>query len=65
MKVKVVEENRAKMGSFTTVDLLKDKIYEAVSDKGIKGNRPEMYRIIDKSGEDYLYPPMLFEIVEE
>ena len=35
MKVKFIEENRAKMGSFTTVDLLKDKIYEAVSDKGI------------------------------
>ena len=23
------------------------------------------YRIIDKTGEDYLYPPKLFEIVEE
>ncbi len=23
------------------------------------------YRIIDDSGEDYLYPPNLFEIVEE
>lgn len=22
-------------------------------------------RIIDESGEDYLYPPMLFEIVEK
>ena len=25
----------------------------------------EWYRIIDDSGEDYLYPPNLFEIVEE
>ena len=24
----------------------------------------EWYRIIDESGEDYLYPPELFEIVE-
>lgn len=24
----------------------------------------EWYRIIDDSGEDYLYPPELFEIVE-
>ena len=61
MKVKVIEENRAKMGSFTTVDLLKDKIYEAIFDNG----KMQWYRIIDESGEDYLYPPMLFEIVEE
>lgn len=25
----------------------------------------EWYRVIDDSGEDYLYPPDLFEIVEE
>lgn len=25
----------------------------------------DWYRIIDDSGEDYLYPPNLFEIVEE
>lgn len=61
MKVKVIEENRAKMGSFTTVDLLKDKIYEAIFDNG----KMQLYRIVDESGEDYLYPPMLFEIVEE
>ena len=61
MKVKVIEENRAKMGSFTTVDLLKNKIYEAEVDNG----KMQWYRIIDESGEDYLYPPMLFEIVEE
>ena len=61
MKVKVIEENRAKMGSFTTVSLLKNKIYEAEIDNG----KMQWYRIIDESGEDYLYPPMLFEIVEE
>lgn len=60
MKVKVIEENRAKMGSFTTVDLLKNKIYEAEIDNG----KMKWYRIVDESGEDYLYPPMLFEIVE-
>lgn len=65
MKVKVIEENRKRMGSFGTMDLLKDKIYNAEIDKGPKGNRPEMFRIIDESGEDYLYPPMLFEIIEE
>lgn len=25
----------------------------------------EWYRLIDDSGEDYLYPPEMFEIVEE
>ena len=53
------------MGSFSTVDLHKDKIYDAVIDTGPKNNRPKMYRIIDESGEDYLYPPMLFKIVEK
>ena len=53
------------MGSFSTSDLLKEEVYEAVIDCGSNNNRPEMYRIVDESGEDYLYPPMLFEIVEE
>jgi len=61
MKVKVIEEKRKLMGSFSTVDLLKDKVYEAVIDNG----KMKWYRIIDESGEDYLYPPMLFEVVEE
>ncbi len=61
MKVKVIEENRKKMGSFSTVDLLKDKIYNAEIDRGVM----KWYRIIDESGEDYMYPPMLFEIIED
>ncbi len=62
MKVKVKEENRKIMGSFfTTRDLLKDKIYNAEIDSG----KHKWYRIVDESGEDYLYPPMLFEIIEE
>lgn len=36
-----------------------DKIYTVLSVE------KEWYRIIDDSGEDYLYPPNLFEIVEE
>ena len=61
MKVKVIEENRTKMGSFSTADLLKGKIYNASVDSG----KMKWYRIVDESGEDYLYPPMLFEVVEE
>ena len=60
MKVKVIEENRTKMGSFSTVDLLKGKIYDAIVDSG----KMKWYRIVDESGEDYLYPPMLFEVIE-
>jgi len=37
--------------------LTKGKIYDVISiEKG-------WYRIVDDSGEDYLYPPSLFEIV--
>ena len=61
MKVRVIEENRKCMGSFSSVDLLKGKVYDAQIDNG----KMKWYRIIDESGEDYLYPPMLFEIVEE
>ena len=65
MKVKVIEENRKKMGEWSHIDLLKNKVYNANIDKGKNGDKPTMFRIIDESGEDYLYPPMLFEIVEE
>ena len=61
MKVKAIEENRKKMGGFSTVDLLKDKIYNAEIDRGAM----KWYRIIDESGEDYMYPPMLFEVIED
>ncbi len=60
MKVKVIEENRKLMGEFSTEDLLKDKVYEAEID----GGKHHWFRIIDESGEDYLYPPDIFEIVE-
>lgn len=41
--------------------LIDGKIYEVIEiSKNLK-----WYRIVDESGEDYLYPPQLFEIVEE
>ena len=40
------------------MDVIPNKIYEVLSvERGF-------YRIIDESGEDYLYPPEKFEIVE-
>lgn len=39
--------------------LTNNKIYDVLSvEKG-------WYRIVDDSGEDYLYPPEQFEVVEE
>lgn len=39
--------------------LTHDKVYDVLSiEKG-------WYRIVDDSGEDYLYPPEEFEIVEQ
>lgn len=39
--------------------LTHDKVYEVISiEKG-------WYRIVDDSGEDYLYPPEFFEIIEK
>lgn len=46
-------------GETESLVLTKDKIYDVVSvEKG-------WYRIVDDSGEDYLYPPDKFEIVEK
>ena len=56
MKVKVIEENRTKMGSFTTVDLLKNKIYEAEVDNG----KMQWYRIVDESGGKIICTPQCY-----
>ena len=47
------------LGKTEALILTNDKIYDVISiERG-------WYRIIDDSGEDYLYPPKMFEIVEE
>ncbi|MGM9608678.1 MAG: hypothetical protein ACI3XE_00470 [Eubacteriales bacterium] len=40
--------------------LIPEKVYDV-----IKVEKYGWYRIIDESGEDYMYPPSLFDIVEE
>ena len=40
------------------MDVIPNKIYEVLAIED------GWYRIIDESGEDYLYPPEKFEIVE-
>lgn len=59
MKVKIIPEKRKLSGDFYMGDILDNKVYDVVSVE--KGS----YRIVDESGEDYLYFPELFEIVEE
>lgn len=52
MKVKFIKET-------ISLSLTKNKVYDVIS------MEKKWYRIIDDSGEDYLYPPENFEIVEE
>ena len=52
MKVKYVKKTIA-------LSLTENKIYDVLSTE--KG----WYRIVDDSGEDYLYPPEQFEVFEE
>ena len=61
MKVIVNEEERKKVkeANFSVVDLIEGKIYEAEISKKMK-----WYRIIDETGETFLYPPCLFDIVD-
>ena len=52
------------MDGWSHVDLIKDKVYDAKLEESKVYKRPPMYRIVDESGEDYLYPTWLFEIIE-
>lgn len=40
--------------------LIPEKVYDVINIE-----KHGWYRIVDESGEDYLYPPYLFDIVEE
>lgn len=60
MKVRVIESQREK-APCTTCDLLPGKIYDVIEITP----KWKWYRIVDECGEDYMYPPELFEIVEE
>lgn len=59
MKVKIIPEKRKIAGDFSTKDILDEKVYEVVSVE------KSCYRIVDESGEDYLYFSDMFEIIEE
>jgi hypothetical protein len=52
--------SREGMGDFSADDLTLGRLYEVVSPADSHG----MVRVIDDSGEDYLYPSSLFDVVE-
>ena len=67
MKVIVNEEKRAAQGDLSTKDLLEGKVYEAVRERRKNNNDfwNNWLRIVDESGEDYLYHISLFNIIDE
>lgn len=46
------------IGKTIPFSLTKDRIYCVIAIE------KEWYRVVDDTGEDYLYPPELFEIIE-
>ncbi|MBK6637115.1 MAG: hypothetical protein IPH08_16010 [Rhodocyclaceae bacterium] len=52
--------SREGVGEFSTDDLTLGRLYEVTAPEDARG----MVRVIDDSGEDYLYPLSLFDAVE-
>ncbi len=52
--------SREDCGDLSTDDLTLGRLYEVIT----PADNRDMIRIIDDSGEDYLYPKSLFEAVE-
>jgi len=59
MKFVVCMDN-AELGDLSADDLTIGRLYEVIEDVDMYG----MLRIIDDSGDDYLYPATFFESVE-
>lgn len=62
MKVQYKGPNNAQ------TDLTEGKVYEVLKTATVnivEGLQGEWYVLVDDSGEDYAYPPHIFDIVEE
>lgn len=60
MKIKYVgKEKMDFLVKGNHIALIEGKVYDVISEE------MSCYRVIDESGEDYLYPKSFFEIVEE
>ncbi len=47
------------IGETDPIYMINGKVYEVISIE------KTWYRIVDEEGEDYLYPPELFEVIDE
>ena len=62
MKVKYIGKEREDyVFKNDSIALIHGKVYEVLE----ISEKLKYYRIVDESGEDYLYPPHFFEIVEK
>lgn len=60
MKVKYIGKEKLNfIQKGNDIDLIPNKEYEVINIER------DWYRIVDESGEDYIYPPELFEVIEE
>lgn len=59
VKVREAFEMKVRYIAFDCTDLTVGNVYECL------GQEYDCYRVIDESGEDYLYPTDEFEVVEE
>lgn len=57
---KLPKEQRENVIFWSAMDFIPEKVYEVLSIE-----KRGWYRIIDESGEDYIFPPEMFVIVEE
>ena len=61
MKIKYIgKERESYVFGNDRIDLINGKVYDVLEIDKKMG----WYRVVDESGEDYLYPPHFFEIVE-
>lgn len=56
---KIPKEQREDVIFWSAADFIPEKSYDVLSIE-----KKGWYRIVDESGEDYLYPPSMFDIVE-
>lgn len=47
------------LGESDPLELINGKVYDVISVE------KDWYRLVDETGEDYLYPPQAFEVVEK
>ena len=57
----MVDEDMRKRTNLCTWDLIEGKVYEVLE----ISRKLHWYKILDETGETFLYPPSLFKVVSE